>query len=448
MSLKKSLSAQFIDFVSQTGSPYHSVSACKRILLDKGFLQLHEREEKWSIQAGGKYFITRNHSEIFAFSVGLSFDPAKSGMVIVGAHTDSPCLRLRPKSNQKSEGFLRLGVATYGSGLWYTWFDRPLGFAGKVVLRSREERLVHVADPVCIVPSLAIHLQTGEERKGFDPNTENHLMPILCSTSASAGDNTKHSDELLSLIAKSAHCDPQDITDVDICLMDATPPCIAGAKHEFISSPRIDNLLSTWACISALAETDVADSSDIMVAASFDHEEVGSNSATGADSSTCQNWIDRILESFSLKSASSRGAFLARSLLISADCAHATHPNYAAKHQAEHKVVLNGGLVFKTNCNQRYSTTCSTTALARAVCDKANVKYQDFVVRNDSPCGSTIGPMLSALLGVRAIDLGAPQWAMHSCRETCGTEDLTSLHEFCVSAFKHFRAIDTQFLQV
>ena len=449
MSLKKSISSQFIDFVSQTGSPYHSVLACKDILVAKGFQQLHEKAENWSIQAGGKYFITRNHSEIFAFSVGNHFRSSSSGFVMIGAHTDSPCLRLRPRSNQKSEGFLRLGVCTYGAGLWYTWFDRPLGLAGKIVLKSREERLIHIPEPVCIIPSLAIHLQSQEERKAFDPNTENHLMPILCSASAASDGEGKHANELLDLIAKAANCDPADITDVDICLMDATAPSLAGAKLEFVSSPRIDNLLSTWACVSALSDMDVSVCSDIMIAASFDHEEVGSNSTTGADSNTAQMWIDRILESLSLPtSASSRCALLARSILISADCAHATHPNYAAKHQTEHKVVLNGGIVFKTNCNQRYTTTCSTTALARALCEKAAVRYQDFVVRNDSPCGSTIGPILSAILGIRAIDIGAPQWSMHSCRETCGASDVESLYEFCKTAYANFRQVDGDFKSI
>lgn len=447
MSGAKSLSSQFIEFVTQTGSPYHSVAACKRILTSCGFQQLHERADTWSISRGGKYFITRNHSEIFAFSVGGKFGASEGGLVIFGAHTDSPCLRLRPKTNQKSEGFLRLGVATYGGGLWYTWFDRPLGMAGKVIVNGTEERMVHIPRPVCIIPSLAIHLQSAEERKAFDPNSENHLMPILCSASPESGDG-KHANELLSLIAAEAGCAVNEITDVDICLMDATAPCHAGAKNEFVSSPRIDNLLSTWACMSALAETDPSESKDILIAASFDHEEVGSNSATGADSSTTLMWVDRILESLQVTSPSTRGAIMAKSILVSADCAHATHPNYSAKHQSEHKVTLNGGIVFKTNCNQRYTTTCTTTALARGVCVKAGVKFQDFVVRNDSPCGSTIGPMLSALLGVRAIDVGAPQWAMHSCRETCGAADVEALQMFCKGVFAHFRSVDSGFKEL
>ena len=445
--LKKSLSTQFIDFVAQTGSPYHSVAACRVILQASGFQQLHERAERWTVCKGGKYFITRNHSEIFAFAVGSAFSSPEGGLVMIGAHTDSPCLRLRPKSNQKSEGFLRLGVATYGGGLWYTWFDRPLGLAGKVIINGKEERLIHIPRPVCIIPSLAIHLQTADERKGFDPNTENHLMPIMCSASPTSGDG-KHSNELLGLIAKEAGCALEDITDVDICLMDANPPSLIGAKDEFVSSPRIDNLLSTWACISALSEVSTEGSTDILVAASFDHEEVGSNSATGADSSAAVTWIDRILESLKITSSSTRAALLSRSILVSADCAHAIHPNYPAKHQSEHKVALNGGIVFKMNCNQRYSTTCTTTALARAICEKSNVKFQDFVVRNDSPCGSTIGPMLSAILGVRAIDIGAPQWAMHSCRETCGTHDIEALQEFCKGVFKHFRAVDQEYKEM
>jgi aspartyl aminopeptidase len=443
----RALSQQFIDFVTQTGSPYHSVAACKRLLTGRGFKQLHERAESWNIEHGGKYFITRNHSEIFAFAVGSDFAASTGGLVMVGAHSDSPCLRLRPKSNQKSEGHLRLGVATYGGGLWYTWFDRPLGLAGKIIVNGKEERLIHIPRPVCVIPSLAIHLQSAEERKAFDVNPENHLMPIVCSASPQSGEG-KHSAELLDLIASEACCQPGEITDVDICLMDAIAPSFVGAKEEFISSPRIDNLLSTWACFSALSEVEPAGSKDILIAASFDHEEVGSNSATGADSTTASGWVDRILESLKVTSASHRGAISSRSILISADCAHATHPNYPAKHQSEHKVAMNGGIVFKTNCNQRYSTTCTTTALARAICEKANVKYQDFVVRNDSPCGSTIGPILSAILGIRAIDIGAPQWAMHSCRETCGASDVEALQIFCKSAFQNFRSIDSDFVSM
>ncbi len=451
-SMKKTIPAQFLDFVNKTGSPYHSVAACRTILHINGFQQLHEKVEHWEIQRGGKYYITRNHSEIFAFAVGGKFDPISSGLVMVGAHTDSPCLRIRPNSSQKSENLVKIGVAPYGGGLWYTWFDRPLGMAGKVVVKGIEERMLHVMRPVCIIPSLAIHLQSAEERKAFDPNLETHLMPILCSVDSSvpaSSTPTKHAKELLDLIAAEVKCDPQDITDVDICLMDATPSGFVGVNNsEFISSPRLDNLVSTFACISALTEANVHDSHDILVAASFDHEEVGSASATGADSRTVSVWIERILESLKVEKVSARSAIIARSILLSADCAHAIHPNYPAKHQSEHKVAINGGIVFKTNFNQRYATTCTTTALARSICQKADVKYQDFVAKNDSPCGSTIGPLLSAMLGVRTIDCGAPQWAMHSCRETCGASDIESLQRFCKSAYENFRSIDNQFTEI
>lgn len=446
-SVTNSLTSKFIDFVNQTGSPYHSVAACVSILQKKGYTQLLERSDKWQISKGGKYYITRNHSEIFAFTIGNKFEATKSGLVMVGAHTDSPCLRLRPKSNQKGEGFLKLGVSTYGGGLWYTWFDRPLGLAGKVVVKGREERLVRVPCAVCVIPSLAIHLQSGDERKSFDPNSETHLVPIMCSSSPDSGDG-KHSTEFLKLLAMEAGCQPEDITDLDICLMDAQPSELIGLKSEFISSPRLDNLVSTWACVSALSDIDPATTAEILVAASFDHEEVGSTSSTGADSTTVTTWIDRILESLSVTGPSLKASIMAKSILVSADCAHGTHPNYPAKHQGEHKVAVNGGIVFKTNCNQRYSTTCSTAALTRSVCEKANVKVQDFVVRNDSPCGSTIGPLLSAMLGVRAIDVGAPQWAMHSCRETCGAHDVESLQHFCSAMYNHFRSVDGEFQEL
>jgi aspartyl aminopeptidase len=448
--VRKVIPAQFLDFLNQTGSPYHSVLACKNLLNARGFKHLSERECKWDISRGGKYYITRNHSEIFAFIVGSNFSASSGGLVMVGAHTDSPCLRIRPRSNQRSEGFLRLGVAPYGGGLWYTWFDRPLGLAGKVVLRGAEERLVRIDRPVCLIPSLAIHLQSADERKAFDPNSENHLMPILC---LAEGTDTKnddaHSAELLGLIATELGCEPGDITDLDLCLFDTTPASVVGIRDEFVSGARLDNLLSTWASISALSEaTDDDGAVDILVAASFDHEEVGSTSATGADSTTVSQWVDRILESLSVTGANLKSSLLAKSILVSADCAHGIHPNYPAKHQAEHKVTIGRGIVFKHNCNQRYATTPSTTALARSVCNKGDVKYQDFVVRNDSPCGSTIGPLLSAMLGVRTIDVGAPQWAMHSCRETAGVEDVKSLKEFCSSVYRNFRQVDNEYKEL
>lgn len=465
----------FIDFANETGSPYHTVSTCAKKLAAAGFQELKDGQQ-WKLANGGKYFVTKGGADVMAFVVGGKFQGEKdSGLSIVGAHTDSPCLRLRPNSKIASAGMLQVGVQTYGGGLWHTWFDRPLGFAGKVVVRDAasgrlSERLVRVPDPVMIIPNLAIHLQTADERKAFNVNTESHLQPVLCSSAfeaeatkpaadaegaakeAAAKDEepapARHHAPLLRMLAAELGCNVADIMDADLCLMDAQPSNVIGLHSEFISSPRIDNLLSTWAGVQALCDfasnaDKVAAAQDISILVSFDHEEVGSQSFTGADGDTFPTWLQHMLGGLGL-APELRPALFARSFLVSADCAHGVHPNYAAKHQSEHRPELHKGIVIKSNANQRYATTPLTAALLREVCAREKVPVQDFVVRNDSPCGSTIGPIISSQTGIRTIDIGAPQWAMHSCRETCSTADAAHLVNLCKAFFEHFRDIDSK----
>ena len=443
--MSKEVAKRFLEFINQTGSPYHSVAACKQLLVAKGFECLSEKTSDWKVSRGGKYFITRDHSEIFAFVVGKQFDAKTSGIVMIGAHTDSPCLMIRPHSHQLREKHIQLGVSTYGGGLWHTWFDRGLGVAGKLIYRTSSgslvEALVKIDRSVCFIPNLAIHLLSNDERKAFDVNTENHLMPVFATTKTvpEAPTIAGHHPAFIKLLKDSAGC-PEDaeITDISLCLFDATPGQFVGVSDEFVQSGRIDNQLSTWAAFDSLASED-SNEHDISIAAAFNHEEVGSSSATGADSQTVANWISKILKALK---ADDMHSVLARSILVSADCAHGIHPNYSSKHQAEHKVYLQGGVVFKGNVNQRYSTTCVTSALARQVCKLGSVPVQDFLVRNDSPCGSTIGPMLSANLGIRSIDIGATQWAMHSCRETCGVDDVMNIRQACAAFYKYWRQVD------
>mmetsp|Transcript_96837 Transcript_96837/g.215873 ORF Transcript_96837/g.215873 Transcript_96837/m.215873 type:complete len:476 (+) Transcript_96837:49-1476(+) len=455
----------FIDFANKTGSPYHTVSACVELLRSHGFNELHDGKQ-WSLAKGGKYFVTKGGSDIMAFVVGGKFSVAgDSGLSIVGAHTDSPCLRLRPNSQVSGAGMLQVGVQTYGGGLWHTWFDRPLGLAGKVVVRGSTsgnlaERLVRITKPVMLIPNLAIHLQSADERKAFAVNTESHVQPVLCSkifddeaatssgraeTSKEGGPVRQHHAALLEMLAKELDCRACDIVDADLCLMDSQPGLLAGLYEEFISSPRIDNLLSTWAAVQGLvdfaASGVAADAQDVCVAVSFDHEEVGSQSFTGAEGATLPTWLERILGGLDVP-ALQQPEIYSRSFLVSADCAHGLHPNYAGKHQTEHKPDFHKGIVIKMNANQRYATTALTSALFREVCAKAAVPVQDFVVRNDCPCGTTIGPIISSKIGVRTIDVGAPQWAMHSCRETCATSDAAHILKLCQVFFASFREID------
>lgn len=455
----------FIDFANETGSPYHCVAACTKRLRASGFQELQDGAH-WKLEKGGRYFVTKGGADVMAFIVGEKFNAkGDSGFSMLGAHTDSPCLRLRPNSKlPSSAGMLQVGVQTYGGGLWHTWFDRPLGFAGKVVVQApggMAERLVRVDKPVMIIPNLAIHLQSADERKAFAVNSESHIQPILCTKmfddeaakekgreEPKTGNDilSRHHAALLEMLASEIKCKPEEILDADLCLMDAQPSNLVGLYEEFISSPRIDNLLSTWGGIQGIcdfASTDraVASASDICVVVSFDHEEVGSQSFTGADGDTLPTWLRRILAGLDVPSDVAPEVY-ARSFLVSADCAHGVHPNYAAKHQAEHRPEFHKGIVIKTNANQRYATTPLTAALLREVCKRGDVPVQEFVVRNDSPCGTTIGPIISSKLGVRSIDVGSPQWAMHSCRETCASTDALHMVNLGKTFFTHFRDID------
>lgn len=356
----------------------------------------------------------------------------------MAAHTDSPCLRVRPNSKASSNSWLQLGVETYGGGLWHTWFDRPLGYAGKVMIKEKDggikETLVHQPEPLLVIPNLAIHLKTAEERKAFDVNAEKHLQPLLCSSTSCDETQTfelPHHDTFLEALGRAAECDPGNIRDIDICLMESHPGHTFGPSQEFVSVGRIDNVASSWAAIEALVDSQasILESCDIHVALLFDHEEVGSVSACGANSQTVETWFRRVLGGLDSQSELAYPAFIRRSFLISADGAHGLHPNYPDKHQTEHRVQVNQGIVLKYNANQRYATTIGSATFIRELAEKNGVPVQQFVVRNDSPCGSTIGPSMSANLGISTVDLGIPQWAMHSARESCGSHDLDSLYQ-------------------
>ncbi|CBZ50211.1 hypothetical protein NCLIV_006860 [Neospora caninum Liverpool] len=473
--------ANFLSFVNETGSPYHSVLAVQRRLLASGFSQLDERE-KWDLRLGGKYFVTRNQSCIAAFVIGEKFKATSGGFTIVAAHTDSPCLRLRPNSNVKKEGIQQVGVECYGGGLWHTWFDRGLGVAGKVVVKAKDgsaltEKLIRIDRPILVLPNLAIHLQSAEEISAFKINKEIHLQPVLCTEvyrqllAANEKDATgdeKRTDEanseaevknacpllnkrkderaappLLTLIAKELEVEIQDIVEWDLCLMDATPGRFCGVHEEFVESPRLDNLGSTWAAFSALLECGSPHPEEISMAVGFDHEEIGSESYTGAGSSVLMVWMERIAQALSV--GDTYPQILSRSFLVSSDMAHGVHPNYADRHQGQNKPLMQQGVVIKENANQRYATNAASMALTRAVAERGQVPMQLFTVKNDSRCGSTVGPILSARLGVRTIDIGIPQWAMHSCRETCGILDLFALQLLLKEFFASFRSIDTNY---
>ena len=460
---------------------YHAVQNAARRLDQAGFAKINERDS-WAtnLQPGGKYYLTRNGSSIVAFAIGSKWKPGNP-VAMIGAHTDSPCLRVKPVSKKSNVGFLQVGVETYGGGIWHSWFDRDLSLAGRVLVKDDKgnfvQRLIKVDKPLLRIPTLAIHL---ERSSNFDPNKELELFPIagLAAAELNAASKPKegegvdapeeaedfrplkdmterHHPHILQVIASHAEVEPSQVIDFELILYDTQKSCIGGLNDEFIFSARLDNLgmtfCSVMGLIASVLDSEALDSeSCIRLATCFDHEEIGSLSAHGANSNLLPAVLRRLSVLPSSRDTASDGSYLAvghesddstafeqtlsRSFLISADMAHSVHPNYAGKYEPSHQPTMNGGTVIKINANQRYATNSPGIVLVQECARLAGVPLQLFVVRNDSSCGSTIGPMLSAKLGVRTLDLGNPQLSMHSIRETGGTDDI----EHSVLLFKEF----------
>eukprot|EP01098_Paradermamoeba_levis_P011152 TRINITY_DN4751_c0_g1_i1.p1 TRINITY_DN4751_c0_g1~~TRINITY_DN4751_c0_g1_i1.p1 ORF type:complete len:482 (-),score=168.44 TRINITY_DN4751_c0_g1_i1:63-1436(-) len=453
------LAPKFIEFINRAPSHFHAVEQCSLRLQSAGFSNIKETED-WQLKPGGKYFLTRNKSTIFAFCVGQKYVPG-NGFNIVGAHTDSPVLKLKPVSSISSQGFLQVGVQTYGGGLWYTWFDRDLTVAGRVILKkgdSYHHSLVYIPRPILKIPSLAIHLDR-EVNENFRFNKESNLVPILATEIKSQLDAPQPSSEksphhpiLLKALADELGCNVNEIKDFELNLVDVQPSAIGGLKNEFIFSGRLDNLLSSFCALEALVETsnDLQEEKSIRLVALFDNEEVGSNSAYGADSNMASQILRRIILSLPISdqklSPTTEDVAFRKSFLISADMAHGCHPNYAEKHEARHRPQLHKGPVIKVNANQRYATTSQTSFLLKELAAKNSIPIQEFVVRNDSPCGSTIGPILAANSGLRTIDIGNAMLSMHSIRETCGTDDVDHYTNLFKAFFTQFTALDEKLI--
>ncbi|KAH8668306.1 peptidase M18 [Xylariales sp. PMI_506] len=484
----------FLDFVNASPTPYHAVQAAIARLEKVGFSKVSERDN-WSstLKPGGKYYMTRNGSTIVAFAIGSKWKPGNP-IAMIGAHTDSPCLRLKPVSKKTGVGFLQVGVETYGGGIWHSWFDRDLSIAGRVLVKDGQgnfvQKLVKVDRPLIRIPTLAIHL---DRTTNFDPNKETELFPIAGlvaaelnrtganepekedgSTSGEArfqplkAMNERHHPYILEIIAEHAGVDVNSVVDFELVLYDVQKSCLGGLNEEFIYSPRLDNLNMTYCSvmglIRSLTSTDLGNESSIRLISCFDHEEIGSTSAQGANSDLLPAVVRRLsvvaggpyVDSVSHKSwehvssdpeADLTTAFeqtAAGSFLVSADMAHSVHPNYVGKYESNHQPEMNKGTVIKVNANQRYATNSPGIVLLQEAAKRANVPLQLFVVRNDSSCGSTIGPMLSAKLGVRTLDLGNPQLSMHSIRETGGTYDVEHAIKLFDSFLSHYSELETK----
>ena len=403
-----------LDFLKRSPSPFHATQSMAEALQAAGYQALDERET-WQLQPQGRYYVTRNDSSIIAIKLG-QHDPVQHGIRMVGAHTDSPCLKVKPQPELARHGYWQLGVEVYGGVLLSPWFDRDLSLAGRVTFKHNEQlqsRLIDFKHAIASIPSLAIHLNR-EANSGWAINAQTELPPVLAQLQGETKQDFRAllADQLQREHAISDAC----VLDYELCFYDSQPAALIGLNQDFIASARLDNLLSCYSGLQALLNSD-DQHSQILVCT--DHEEVGSNSACGADGPFLEQVLRRVLNS-----EEDFVRCIQHSLLISADNAHGIHPNYADKHDANHGPLLNHGPVIKVNANQRYATTSETSSFFKLLCQQANIPVQSFVTRSDLGCGSTIGPITASQLGVQTIDIGVPTFAMHSIRELAGSKDL------------------------
>jgi aspartyl aminopeptidase len=410
---------QLFGFLTAATTPFHAVAEMTKRLTAAGFIRLLEHAE-WHIEVGGRYFLTRNDSSIVAFVAGRESSPVQ-GIRMVGAHTDSPCLMVKPNPEIQSQGLFQLGVQVYGGALLNPWFDRSLSLAGRVSYQCSEGQLrvalVDFREAIATIPSLAIHLDR-EANKNREINAQTAIVPVLCLL----GEEEKVDFRALlqqRLLIEHPQTEVQQVLDYELSFYDTQAPSLIGLRQEFIASARLDNLLSCFTGLQALLQSDGTMSALLVC---NDHEEVGSVSTSGAQGCLLTSVLNRLAGSHS-----SYAALAERSLLMSTDNAHAIHPNFADRHDENHGPLLNRGPVIKVNASQRYATNSETSGLFRMLASMEDVPVQSFVVRNDMACGSTIGPISAGATGVRTLDIGVPTLGMHSIRELAGSRDAWNL---------------------
>ncbi|MBF0176687.1 MAG: M18 family aminopeptidase [Magnetococcales bacterium] len=420
---------RLLHFLNTSPTPFHAVEAARKILAEHGF-QLLREEDPWVLAPGSRYVVTRSDASLVAFTLPTRFN-APPPLLLAAAHTDSPTLKVKPNPLKRKKDYLALDLMVYGGALLSTWFDRDLSLAGRVYyldhLGTEKQIDLDMARPVTRIPNLAIHLQkSGGDEQKINPHEELSAPFQLTLNQAKNGDSPPQQPFIDLLVNEIRRLDPTSLPvhllAWDLQLYDTQPARLAGVDQQWIVGSRLDNLLSVYATVVALARHAATPSHSLAMIALFDHEETGSLSMAGAAGNFLQSLLLRIYPD---------GHSLARampgSLLLSLDNAHGYHPNYPARQDENHAPHINGGVVVKHHAGQRYVTQGATAARIKVLAARAAVSLQDFTVRADMPCGSTVGPTLSARLGIPAVDLGLPSWAMHSVRETAGCQDMRDL---------------------
>ncbi len=414
----RAFNEDLLDYLDSSPTPFHATRNLAGALEQAGFSRLDEAAT-WSTEAGGRYFLTRGDSSLIAFT--LADDLPRTGIRLLGSHTDSPCLKLKPNAPFKAHGYWQLGVEVYGGVLLNPWFDRDLSLAGQVSIRHAdgriEQRLVDFARAIAIVPSLAIHLDR-EANENRTINKQTYLPAIVCRDDAEFDLYEVLYDQLRAADPALADC---EIAAFDLSLYPMEKAAIVGLHEDFIASARLDNLLSCYVGVRALLDHSAPTSALIVC---NDHEEVGSGSVVGARGPFLRSVLERLTAT-----SEAYARTIARSVLVSTDNAHGIHPNFPDRHDGEHAPVLNGGPAIKVNSNQAYASTNETVAMFKHACIEAQVPVQSFVARTDMGCGSTIGPHTATALGVRTVDVGVPTFAMHSIRELAGARDPHALYQ-------------------
>ncbi len=416
--------SNMLDFIYKSPTAHFAVENVSKLLLKSGFLQLEEKEN-WNLKPQTKYFVAKHGTSVIAFVTGEK-DIKNNGFNLVGAHTDAPCFKIKPNMDiTDSDNYIKLNTEMYGGAILNTWFDRPLSIAGTLYLKSNDilkpkVEMIYSEKPLLVIPNLAIHMNR-EVNKGVEYNPQKHTLPIL----GIINEKLEKDDYLLSFLANYKGINKEDIIDFELYLHGVDKGCVLGLNEDMVMSPRLDDLSMVYTGLQALI--DAKPSKATQVLACFDHEEIGSTTAEGANSNLLLNTLERILIGLGDKDKESLFIALSNSLMVSADLAHAHHPNYVEKTDITTKPLMGRGPVIKYNANKKYATDGYIASIIKGICLENEIDIQSYVNRSDVRGGSTIGPAISSKLNIPVIDMGIAVFGMHSIMETGSTKDLENI---------------------